>query len=292
MHRSYLLFLLLLGLFSCTQENLEPNIIRVPDNTPPPDPTVSRVVKENYVNKLYITLLGRKVSELEMQGALQLLDENASSIEGRKNLISLIQSDPDYYHKQFDFMRINLLNNLDTTEITQQLRIINLLYDDPQYESLRELLEYEKGRLIALRQAPRAFAQKNIDRILLHRRCVDNLFYDEINMGTQNFILSMFEFFLGRNPTTAEEIAAIEMVDGSEAVLFGEIGDNKEEFLDIFFGSDNYFEGEVIAIYQNFLYRDPNTLEMSEGTQSYRLSEDYDLLIREILSTDEYLGID
>ncbi|MEO0898975.1 MAG: hypothetical protein AAFY71_21365 [Bacteroidota bacterium] len=292
MSRPIFIAVLLFTLFGCSQDPVDPNIILVPDNTAPPDLTVPRVIQENYINKLYITLLGRKVTETELDAALVILDQDFTSIENRKELIQKIQSEENYYYKQYDFMRINILSNLDTADISTQIRIYVDLLNDPQYADFYDLIELEINKLVTLRDAPQEYAAKTIGRIALHKACVNNPFYDEINMGSQNFVLAMFEFFLGRNPTTAEEKSSISMVDGIESVVFGEIGQSKADFIDIFFRSNNYFEGQVFEIYRNFLFRDPNTVEMSNATKDYKLTLDYQLLMQDILSTDEYLGID
>ncbi|MEL6135605.1 MAG: hypothetical protein AAFR59_19775, partial [Bacteroidota bacterium] len=167
-----------------------------------------------------------------------------------------------------------------------------LIKIDPRYADFIDLIEYEQQRLLRLKQIPFSLPTNLINRVEMHRRCVDNSIYDDINMGTQNFVLSLFEAFLGRYPTVAEETAASQMVDGVNTIFFGEEGDSKTEMIEIFFASDNYYEGAVLEIYEDFLFRSPNSIEMSEATKRYRLSGDYEALLQEILSTDAYMGLD
>jgi hypothetical protein len=110
-------------------------------------------------------------------------------------------------------------------------------------------------------------------------------------MGSQNFILSVFEYFLGRYPTESEEETAINMVDGFGGILFGQEGNSKADFLDIFLSSTDYFEGQVIDVYNDFLLRDPLSVEMSEAAQIYKQTQDYGEMLKEVLSQDEFLGI-
>ncbi|MEM6260918.1 MAG: hypothetical protein AAGI38_00310, partial [Bacteroidota bacterium] len=101
----------------------------------------------------------------------------------------------------------------------------------------------------------------------------------------------MFESFLFRYPSVAEEEASINMVDGLTSVVLNQQGNSKEDFIDIFLSSNDYYEGEVVNIYRDFLLRDPDSQEMSEAAVMYRENKDYRELLKEILSKDEYLGI-
>jgi len=45
-------------------------LVDVPNNQAPPDNTIASVVKENYVNKVYISVLGRKPDANELNSGL------------------------------------------------------------------------------------------------------------------------------------------------------------------------------------------------------------------------------
>ncbi|MEM7367935.1 MAG: hypothetical protein AAF587_04995 [Bacteroidota bacterium] len=289
MNRLFIFLLIPLVFLACSQP--EGELIIVPDNIPPPDLSVPEVVKDNYVNKLFISLLGRKPSALELNGARAFLDKDNAAPEDRKALVADILDQREFSQRTFDIARVEILNNLDTADITENIFIFNLLKEDPQYADFIDLIDFEIGRLVALKRSPEDLESGQISRIDMHRRCVDNSFYDEINMGTQNFVLAMFEYFLDRYPTEAEEQNAILMIDGFNSVLFGVEGKSKEDYLDIFFGSDDYFEGQVVDIYQDFMFRSPHSLEMSTATIDYQQSRNYRSLLTDILTTDEYLGL-
>ncbi|MDX2249510.1 MAG: hypothetical protein SF052_22190 [Bacteroidia bacterium] len=284
----FLIPVLSLVLFACQPEQ---KIIIVPDNTAPPDYSVPQAVKENYINKLYITLLGRKPTSVEFAAGIDILDTDNASEENRETLMDIILNDPDYYRRMYDIARVEILNNLDTTEITFQIAVFTDLLDEPIYEPFYEYIIFEINRLKDLKAVPALLTSGQIGRVEMHRRFVNNSFYDEINMGTQNFVLSLFEYFLNRYPSDAEEAACIAMVDGADVIVFGQEGHDKQDFMDIFFESDNYYEGQVIDIYQDFLFRSPNSLEMSTATIAYKTDSDYKKLLKTILTTDEFLGI-
>jgi len=58
-----------MGLNSCTKE--ETNLIQ--GNQPPADEAITPLSIDNYINRIYISLLGRKASDLEFITAKALL---------------------------------------------------------------------------------------------------------------------------------------------------------------------------------------------------------------------------
>jgi len=264
--------------------------ILVPDNTSPPDLTVPLVVKENFVNRVYISLLGRKPESLELAGALGILEQDNASESNRKEVVESILSDPAFRERQYNLARIELVNNFDTTDIANYIFVFNQYLLDPQYEPFLDLINYELNRLNQLSLAAPHYLNGTINRAEVHRRMCNNPFYDEINMGTQNFVLSVFEHFLNRYPTESEEQNAILMADGFYTVLFGKEGNSQEDFLQILTESDAYLEGQVLDVYESFLFRSPNSVEMAAGTTLFRQSASYDDLLTSILITPEFLG--
>ena len=110
-------------------------------------------------------------------------------------------------------------------------------------------------------------------------------------MGTENFVVSMFQNFLYRYPTAEELVQSKLIVDGFEGVVFLETGVVKDDFINIFFGCNNYFEGQVRDLYLKYLFREPTSVEMSDKASIYKNSLDYKALQKAILSMDEYAGI-
>lgn len=265
-------------------------LIIVPDNQSPPDLTVPEVVKENFVNRVYITLLGRKPEGTELTLAMSTLDQDNASTPQRKVVIETVLEDPAFRERQYNIARIDLLNNFDTTDIALFRAVFTQYLTDPQYEPFIDLIQYEINRLDKLSQAPVRYFAGDINRAEMHQRMINNQFYDEINMGTQNFVLSVFEHFLNRYPTEAEEAQAILMCDGFYSVCFGLEGNSKEDFLDILITSDAYREGQVLDLYESLLFRDPNSQEMSLGTLLYGQTQSYDSLLLDIMISEEFLG--
>lgn len=136
-----------------------------------------------------------------------------------------------------------------------------------------ELIDYEQIRLFQPKPV-RSWAQHEFDRMLaLHRardsylggrihltevqiRFLDNLFFDEINMGCTNFVTVSFQHLLGRQPTRHELIAGETMCRGDSATLLFEEGAGKRSFLEILTRSGNYREHQLRSWYE-FLYYKP-----------------------------------
>lgn len=283
-----LLFSLLLIIFNgCKKEET----VTVADNTAPPDSTISNTTIENYINRVYISVLGREPSGTEYDFAYNLLRTNNLSIPVRNQFLDDVFADTDYRINVIDKAFIELLNSLDTTEITTQIFLFNLLLNDPQYQLFYAEIQKEIDRLTALQVASSDYTSGAINVIEVHRRMVNNYFYDQINMGSLNFVVSVFQHFLDRYPTNFELEEGIKMVDGNSATLFLQTGQSKTDFISIFFTSDDYYEGQVRGFYNRYLFRNPNSYEMTNNTQQYQASNNYEQLQKNILATNEYIGI-
>lgn len=260
-------------------------------NTAPPDGTIPNVVKENYVNKSYISVLGRKPTSSELSSGIAILNQHNLSKADRNQLLDAVFMKPGYNQRLYDISVATLLNNLDTALITQDIYIFALLLTDPAYSSQWPQIQIEKTKLEDLKKSVTDLNSGAISVIGLHKRCANNYFYDQINMGTENFVVSMFQNFLYRYPTDDELAQSKQIVDGFEGVVFLHTGHVKDDFLTIFFGCNNYFEGQVRDLYLKYLFREPTSVEMSDKATIYKNSLDYKALQKAILSTDEYAGI-
>jgi len=125
----------------------------------------------------------------------------------------------------------------------------------------------------------------------MQKRCINNYIYDQINMGAANFVISSFLHFLNRAPTTNELTQGENMVNGQPGTLFLQVGQSKPDYLLIFFSSLNYYEGEAVLLYNKYLFRNPSSVEMSNAATKYQSTLDYIQMQKDILSTNEYIGI-
>jgi hypothetical protein len=281
------LVLMLAILSSCTKQEE----VLIPGNIPPPDSTLSSIVIDTYVNKAYISLLGRKPSDTEKSEGTTLLEGAALSQTSRESFIQSVLDKPEYYENLYKNYYTYLLVNFDTAEITQTIIIYQYLSTQPEYANFIDALNTEIGRLQALKSVYYNLAAGNISVPEMHYTMINNSFYDELNMGTENFITATFEHFLSRYPTDSELAEATKIVDGLSGVLFFEIGTSKQDFMDIFFASEDYYGGQVKIVYNAYLFRQPTTEESAYYSTYYKNSNDYKGLLKKVLTTDEYVGI-
>ena len=278
----------LLVLFSCkkTEEKI------IPGNTPPPDYTQPESLRRNFITKSYIGLIWRESSDEEFNSAKSILDNGNFDANSRRSVINEILSKDEFYSREFEIARINLLNGLDTLQIRDFINTFEYLLTLPSFEDQWPLIETELARTYNLQNSEIDLLNGSASIAEVHRRCLDNNFYDQINMGSLNFVIACFQNLLLRNPTTYEAEQGVSMIDGFNAILFLQAGQSKRDFQDIFISSDDYFEGQVQLIFNRFLFRLPNSEEMSGYADSYRNSQDYKALLSEILSSDEYAGLE
>lgn len=288
MGRSLILFSIVIALLSgCTKDE-----IIIDDNTAPPDSTISALVIKNYVTKCYISLLGREPYAQEQQDGIALLDANNLSVASRKSMLEDIMDNEEYLDKVLEINSLKLLNGpFDTSAVQEQLYLYNLIILDPQYADFVDIIQEGIDNLEVLLATPTEFRNGTIGMQEMQRRLVYNEIYDQINMGSYNYVLSLFNNFLFRDPTEDEHNSGITMVDGFVAVLFYQTGNSKEAFIDIFLHSDDYYEGQVRELYQRYLFREPSSEEQSYHSTRYKESSDYERLQEDILSSDEFAGL-
>jgi hypothetical protein len=289
MRKSYPLVVLLglLLLVACKREEE----VLIDGNIAPPDRTVEDVVVENYVNRVYISLLGRKADDSEAAAAKAQLRSGNFSLSARGAFVDGLTVGSEYQVRLFDIGRYELLNGADTTSIREERDLFNLLLTQTQYQPFWPALTIERDRLNAVLAIPSSLIAGSIDRREMHRRLVTNYFFDQINMGTQNFVFAMYQKFLFRSPTEAERVASERMVDGFSSIAFLQPGRNRDDFIAILLASGDYAEGQVRNVFLRMLYREPSTQEIELLTPDLQDTGDYRALLRSVLSSDEFAGL-
>jgi hypothetical protein len=285
--KTYLLIAICVIFASCSK--MDDNVVS--GNVAPPDTTIENVVYEDYINRTYILILGREPDSIEFASALSVIKPPKLSLPSRYQFLDTVFNKPEYSSNVYNKLRVELLNNLDTTEITFYITLFNLYLLDPTYQSSWPVMQYELGRLTPLKSAPNEFANHLISYRELQSRMVNNYFYDQINMGSANFVITTFQHFLNRNPNITEQNSGISMVEGNNAVLFLRGGASKDDYLNIFFNSNDYYEGVAVRLYSDYLFHAPSSVQMTAAAQKYKVSGDYVIAQKDILASDEFVGI-
>ena len=261
-------------------------------NTPPPDNTLPTGLKANFINKSYIGLLGREPSTEEYDNAMNQLNSSNFSESSRSLVISSILENEEFYTRQFEIANNEMLNGLDTFEVNDVISTFTFLLSQPQYEPFYEQLQFELERLDDYKSIPSRLANGQLTIQGMHRICANNYFFDQINMGSLNFVIAMYQLFLLRNPTEFEKTEGVKIVDGFSGIVFLQEASSKDEFLNVFLNSFDYAEGQVKQLYNRFLFRAPNTEESVYFTQMLKQNLDFKNVIVNLLKSDEYAGIE
>jgi hypothetical protein len=284
--RSLLFLFFILIISSCTKFE---DVI-VDGNTHPNDPTIENTVIENYVNKLYISTIGREPTKVEFDDNFETLREANLSQQSREIVIDKVLDKAEYFNNLFKIESANILNGVDTAMINERYYLYKyFLMNASGFDSI--YIGYEFERLSVLKQALPELNAGTITNTELYKRMVNNNFFDDINMGTENFVVAMFQHFLLRYPTGAEVENASDMVNDGNATLFFETGNGKDDFISIFFSSDEYFTGQTSILFNRYLFRYPSSEESVNYSLDYINTDDYKILQRRILSTNEFIGL-
>lgn len=287
MNRFTVVFFALLCLVSaCTKED-----IIVPGNVPPPDKTIDSTVIEVFVGKAYVNLMGREPIGNEKQLAINQLKAGGFQESSRKQFIDGLLATNEFKNNVYQTARIEYLQNFDSTDFAQQAFVYAQLLNQPQYAPFYDLIQQEITKLNELMSARTQFMAGTIDHRTLLKRMVNNYFYDQINMGTENFVISTFQHFFFRYPTISELSNGKQMVDGNNATLLLQTGSTKTDYLNIFFGSDDFYEGQVRYVFLKFLTRNPTPAEMALYAAAYKNSNNFTAIYSAALSTSEYAGL-
>lgn len=265
--------------------------IIVDNNVPPPDHTIDSSTMQIYVNKAYINILGREPLAWEKTSGINQLTDNNFSLANRIGFIQTVIGKSDYVRNQYDVARVEYLQNLDSLEIEQQIYQYEYFLTQPQYAPFYDIINAELARIEPLKTIVYDFQNGIIDRRGMLRRCVDNYFYDQINMGSENFVVSTFQNFLFRYPTTSELTAGKAMVDGGVSSIFLESGKNKADYINIFFNTDDYYEGQVRYMFKKYLFREPSSAEINYYAGIYKNGTYHDLEVA-FFTLEEYAGIE
>ena len=288
----------LLLITSCT-EGVNP----VDGNEPYSSFNISDIKIENYVNRLYIDLIGREPLDTELVAEVAFLKESDLNRESRETIIRKLMNDTTYRPNEFSYKAAYVQNlyNLAKVRCLEgapdgefQLRIgiaraasikDSLLGNwDSYWKQLNQIRRY---------QAVLSSRQALYDGLLKFHQVfafmVDNGVYDVINMNTFNFVRATFDELLWRLPTEQEYGRAFNMIEFNQTEEFlGELGTDKNDYIRILTESTGMLEGMVIWAYQVLLNRAPTPQEVVTHMSSYAFTKNIDPVISEILVTDEY----
>ena len=295
-----LLLLAVIMLFlSCRKEKL----ITACGNDAPYNYAIPTVLIENYINRIYIDLIGREPVDSEMALDVSALKAANLAYSVRVDIIEKLQFDTAfvlgdttyqhaYYNEIYDAAKGRLIEGASNAYINQQIGIAQngynaaiLLGDSARAANSLQTIE----RLKNILGIEKEYMYNFIDVNEVFTRLLLNSVYDEINMNTFNFVNASFDNLFYREPTNAEFLSGYDMVEyGISTTLLGQNGENKGDYVGILTSTREFKEGLIMWAFQSLLARLPSTDEVDEYMEWFWLSGDFQAVQRDIMLTNEY----
>ena len=277
----YLLLLLCLG---CREET---EIL--PDNEPPVVDNVATLRIENYVNRLFVDLLGREPLDGELDAEVLALREGDLGTEAREALIVKLQTGTDFVEGDTSYARAYSQHLYNLCKIRCLEGVSNPVIRG-EFIGLAKTPE-DSVRLVRVLQIRAELESASITLHEAFARTIYNDVYDRINMNTSNFVEASFDNLLWRFPTNEEFQAGFNMVEYEmEESLFGATGSNRDNYVQLMTNDREMSEGLIIWAYQLSLARRPTTAETTALLDDFHQHRDLRLVQRTIMVTDEYAG--
>jgi len=292
-------FLILgLGLLSCSEE-----LVVTDGNNPYSTFNISDIKIENYVNRLFIDIIGREPLDDELAANVNRLKAGSLKREVRDSIIHSLMTDTTYKENEFSY-KAAFVQNLYNIAKVRCLEgasdgEFDLRISIHKFSALQDSLlgnwdgYYTAQYAIKLDQAVLESRQALYDGVIRYHEMyglmINNSIYDLINMNTFNFVRSTFDQLLWRLPTTEEFDQSFNMIEYNQAgTLFGSVGADKKDYVQILINSNEMLEGMVIWVFQTMLSRPPTADELVTLLPVYIQDHDINWIIAQILVTDEY----
>ncbi len=295
---AFYLVLLGLGMASCSKD-----LVVIDGNTPYSTFNISDIKIENYVNRLYIDIVGREPLDVELEAVVNSLKTGALKREVRDSIIYNLMTDTTYRENEYSYKAAyvqNLYNlakvrclegaadadvelSISTLKNNALIDSLNGNWDDYYHK------QFEIKRNEAVLESQQALYDGLIPYHQMYAFMVNNSVYDLINMNTFNFVRATFDELLWRLPTGEEFDHSFNMIEYNQTeTLFGTSGSDKNDYINVLTQSDEMLEGMVIWAFRVFMSREPKPEEIVTLLPVYIQTHDINWVIAQILVTDEY----
>jgi hypothetical protein len=299
------LVLTILAFSSCKKK--DPKIEERLNNDAPYYDKIPRVKIENYVNRLFIDIIGREPFDSEMKAETDNLIANNLALITREALILKLQTDQTYRagdssyaiaasNRIYDLMSTRLCEGFTSNDFKEE-------YGPSQFARLSDSLAGNWAGFYANKANSEAIlAAINVrwkwyhKQITIEDYCtilINNIVTFEKTdsyMGNEdNTIKYTFNDLLFRQYTVDEFNVSRDMIlMGKSGILFGKTGHSKGDYMYILTHSNEFYEGTVKWLYKTFLVRLPSTEELVPLMATLPVDKDIIKIQRNILKTDEY----
>lgn len=286
---------------------LGPPAVVIPDNVPPPFHGVPELLVGNYINRIYIDLLGREAFDEEMDRIrleFRLFDlrneVRDSVILDLQTNVQFLPGDSSYrwafIQRLYDQTKIQLLDGVSDDLIKFDMwQLEQKIFEDSIREDVsgQAFANREILKLSAVLEAKEDLFEGNIGLAEVYRRMINNEEYDKINMGSYNFVNAVFQDLFFRFPTDEEFYQIFPIVEFNQpGIVFGEACENKEELIEVLTESREFHEQLIRKYYRSLLAREASSEEVVAKLNLFYEDRDFQRVIRDLMVTDEYANFE
>jgi len=286
-------------IFSCTEsENIDIN-----NNKLPKYKSISTLRIENYVQRMFIDLLGRESTNQERDSFTAQLKRSDLHDSCRTRLVRTLLYDTTYHvgdssyrhafaQRIYDISKARFLEGASDPSIAQFVGNLDFAIAVARLEgdSTRVYLYYDyRKKYFDVLNSRILFRKNLIDYRQMTASMINNSIYDGINMNSFNFVNAAFDNLLARKPTGDEFSRSFDIIEKNlSRSLFGRWATNKNEFCQVLTESDAFHEGQIRWFYYVMVQREPTTAEVSKLFFPFIKNHRIEEILETILITDEY----
>ena len=286
-------------IFSCTEsENIDIN-----NNKLPKYKSISTLRIENYVQRMFIDLLGRESTNQERDSFTAQLKRSDLHDSCRTRLVRTLLYDTTYHagdssyrhafaQRIYDISKARFLEGASDPSIAQFVGNLDFAIAVARLEgdSTRVYLYYDyRKKYFDVLNSRILFRKNLIDYRQMTASMINNSIYDGINMNSFNFVNAAFDNVLSRKPTGDEFSRSFDIIEKNlSRSLFGRWATNKNEFCQVLTESDAFHEGQIRWFYYVMVQREPTTAEVSKLFFPFIKNHRIEEILETILITDEY----
>lgn len=282
----------------------KPEEIVFPDNPVPPYDEISTILVQNYVNRMYIDLIGREPTDLEMERDVALMEADSLSMEIRLTVMNELMTGTDsldgttyrtlYHEKLYTDLKARFLEGASDAILNERYGLARGMAITDSLNGNWEgyaINQANAERLLAVLECPVALELQEIEVRDACARMMWNDVYDQINMNSFNFVNASFDDLYQRFPTQAEFDVSYNIIEYNQPnLIFGFSAYDKPSYIEALVWNPEWNEGMVRWQFRSFLARDPSDAEVLEAVDEFDLNNLTADIQRYILQSDEYAG--
>ncbi|MFM7639809.1 MAG: hypothetical protein ACKO67_08805 [Bacteroidota bacterium] len=277
--------------------------VQVKNNQPQNYKGVSTLRIENYVQRMFIDLIGREATDIERISFTNQLKKAELHDSCRRRLVNILLFDTTYrvgdssYRHAFaqriyNLSKARFVEGASDLDIAQFIGNLNLAITISRLngDSIGVYRYIDQRRkYVILLNSRSAFKNNTKDYRNMCAVMMNNSIYDQINMNSFNFINAVFDNCLNRNPSQSEFDRSYRIIHYNEpAIIFSRWAANKNEYCDAIVNSDAFHEAQIRWFYFVLLQREATTAEVSALFYSFYQNHQIEQVIQQLISGDEY----